>query len=128
MKGLTASIMMVLGLQLLFATSLGFGARCPAPLIVDSSHSLKAFNLSLFTGPPPGAVYYEPALHDYTQPNVCGCQRSEKVLLKDWMTTSPWRVLGAITVYPPRCGSLRWLLIVAHFSASRSTSHPSASI
>ena len=48
--------------------------RCPAPLTIQDPTLAKNFQLSQFVGP----AYYELALHDYTQPSICGCMRSVK--------------------------------------------------
>ena len=51
---------------------------CPSPLSIQDPNLASAFNLSQFLGA--GLPYYELALHDYTQPSLCGCMRSAKTL------------------------------------------------
>ena len=58
------------------AVSRPLGA-CPSPQSLQSAYVRSNFSLDAFVGWTP---YYELAYHDVTQPKICGCQRSEKVL------------------------------------------------
>lgn len=51
-----------------------WGSHCPHPLSIQDPTLAKSFNVTKFIGAP----YYELAKHDYTQPGICGCQRSVK--------------------------------------------------
>ena len=48
--------------------------RCPKPTLIQDPSLAAYFNIEQFVGKP----YYELALHDYTQPSICGCMRSVK--------------------------------------------------
>jgi hypothetical protein len=50
------------------------GKRCPTTPLQDPDLAAR-FDISSFLG-----LYYELALHDYTQPKICGCQTSNKTL------------------------------------------------
>ena len=73
---------------------------CPDPRSIQDPSLATTFNLTQFLGD--GQPYYELALHDYTQPDVCGCMRSVKTMpyanatwIHDNFTmVCPWNVSG----------------------------------
>ena len=60
----------------LLTASIVTAARCPEPTAIQDADFAQKWNLTQFLGP----AYYELALHDYTQPAMCGCTRSVKSL------------------------------------------------
>ncbi|XP_013398787.1 uncharacterized protein LOC106165222 [Lingula anatina] len=53
--------------------SAGYNHTCPKVHDIQSSYVTNQFNLTKFQG-----IWYEVAYHDYTQPKLCRCQRSNK--------------------------------------------------
>jgi hypothetical protein len=75
-----------------FATTIAY--QCPNPTSIQDSSLASNFNINQFVGPEP---YYELALHDYTQPSICGCMRSVKSIvgneiLDNFTMACPWNV------------------------------------
>ena len=87
-------MMMIVALFTVLST-VNLAKRCPAPLDIQDPSLAETFSMEQFLAD--GLPYYELALHDYTQPSICGCMRSvktwsvEKTYIHDNFTmVCPW--------------------------------------
>jgi hypothetical protein len=52
--------------------------KCPNYKDIQDPDLTKNFDINCYQG-----TYYELALHDYTQPSICGCMRSDKKIINN---------------------------------------------
>ena len=56
----------------------GISFKCPNYKDIQNPKLSKDFDIDKYKG-----TYYELALHNYTQPSICGCMRSNKTIINN---------------------------------------------